>query len=156
MKRSVLLLLAFAYLSLLQIKAQSTLLGMTSQGGDDFGVIFDLPVGGSSYNNQYNFKNISGSAPYYTKLCQAVNGKLYGMTSGGGGSAVTANRGILFEYDPITNIYAKKIDFGSLANGSTPYGSLISAINGKLYGMTYAGGTYDKGVLFEYDSLLLY
>jgi uncharacterized repeat protein (TIGR03803 family) len=36
-------------------------------------------------------------------------------------------------------------------NGSQPFGTLVLAPNGKLYGTTYKGGVNDLGVLFEYD-----
>src|SRR6188768_3200911 len=75
----------------------------------------------------------------------AFNGKLYGMTSAGG----THNAGVLFEWDPSTNVYVTKINFdGSI--GSNPWGSL-TLHNGKFYGMTLDGGVNNLGVLFEWD-----
>ena len=62
-------------------------------------------------------------------LIQASDGKLYGMTEIGGANAL----GVLFQYDPATAGYTKKIDFGVAAN---PFGSLVQATDGKLYGMT--------------------
>ena len=59
--------------------------------------------------------------------------------------------GVLFEYDPATNIYTKKFDFDGSATGVYPFGSLLEAGNGKLYGMTVYGGVNGDGVLFEYD-----
>jgi len=47
---------------------------------------------------------------------QASNGKLYGMTSSGGSN----NSGVLFEFDPATGTYTKKLDFDG-SNGSRPY-----------------------------------
>jgi uncharacterized repeat protein (TIGR03803 family) len=78
---------------------------------------------------------------------EAANGKLYGMTSQGGAS----NLGVLFEYDPTTATYTKKIDFDGTTKGRYPYGSLMEATNGKIYGMTSSGGVFNKGVLFEFD-----
>ncbi|MHB8260217.1 MAG: choice-of-anchor tandem repeat GloVer-containing protein [Bacteroidia bacterium] len=44
--------------------------------------------------------------------------------------------------------YTKLLDFDSAANGAYPYGSLIS--DGTfLYGMTYQGGSHNKGVVFK-------
>ncbi len=43
----------------------------------------------------------------------------------------------------------KKIDFDNAGNGGNPNGSLVQASNGKLYGMTYLGGTNNYGVLFR-------
>ena len=44
----------------------------------------------------------------------------------------------------------KAKDFDS-TDGAYPYGSLIQARDGKLYGMAYGGGSNDGGVIFSYD-----
>lgn len=75
----------------------------------------------------------------------AYNDKLYGMTYEGG----EIGNGVIFEYDPVTNVYTKKKDFNG-DDGANPRGSL-TAYNGKLYGMTTSGGAFFDGVLFEYD-----
>ena len=49
-----------------------------------------------------------------------------------------------------TSAYTKLIDF-DFSNGAYPYGSLIQASDGKLYGMTYGGGSNFEGVIFSYD-----
>ena len=59
--------------------------------------------------------------------------------------------GVLFEWDPASNTYIKKLDFNGVKNGRWPFGSLMQANNGKLYGMTRGGGLYDDGVIFEWD-----
>ena len=59
--------------------------------------------------------------------------------------------GTLFEWDPVNHVFTKKLDFNGPETGSGPEGSLIQANNGKLYGMTWSGGKYDYGVLFEWD-----
>ncbi len=82
----------------------------------------------------------------YGSLIQASDGKLYGMTLRGGSSG----HGIIFSYDPATFTYAKLYDFGS-TNGVQPFGSLVQASDGKLYGMTHGGGSYGGGVIFSYD-----
>jgi uncharacterized repeat protein (TIGR03803 family) len=74
------------------------------------------------------------------------NGHFYGLTTMGG----TADAGTIFEYDPVSNQYAKKYDF-NFTDGNFPSGSLAIASNGKLYGMTISGGAANRGILFEYD-----
>ncbi len=49
------------------------------------------------------------------------------------------DKGVLFEWDPVSNIYTKRYYFTS-ATGSNPVGKL-SAYNNKLYAMTNMGGT---------------
>jgi uncharacterized repeat protein (TIGR03803 family) len=81
-------------------------------------------------------------------LCLAANGKFYGLLPGGGSSGI----GVVFEFDPATNTYTDKQTFWiTSTDGSNPYGSLVEASNGKLYGMTNSGGANNKGVIFEYD-----
>ncbi|HEX7413912.1 MAG TPA: choice-of-anchor tandem repeat GloVer-containing protein [Bacteroidia bacterium] len=89
----------------------------------------------------------NGSKPHYTNLIQASDGMLYGMTQTGGAS----NIGVLFQYNPTANVYTKKFDFAGTTNGSTPYGSLMQASDGMLYGMTSQGGANSAGVLFQYN-----
>jgi len=93
----------------------------------------------------YEFTTINGGNPYGS-LIQASDGKLYGMASLGG----INSRGVIFSYEPSSSNYTKVVEFDS-TNGSNPYGSLIQALDGKLYGMTYGGGNKDAGVIFSYD-----
>jgi hypothetical protein len=58
------------------------------------------------------------------------NGKFYSTASRGGRN----DAGVIFEWDPLTNIYTKKIDL-SIADGSNPASSL-TLFNGKFYGVT--------------------
>jgi len=91
----------------------------------------------------------SGGIPKYSKLCEASNGKLYGLTCYGG----QYNSGVLFEFNPSDKTGVIRVNFDTLAMGSNPYGSLMKASNNKLYGMTRSGGKYAFGVLFEYDPI---
>lgn len=123
------------------------LFGTTLRGGQgNAGVIFEYDFLSNSYTKKFDFFSSDGEEPYGS-LIEATNGNLYGLTSQGGIDSV----GVLFEYDPISNNFQKKVDFTGLANGALPFGSLIQSSNGKLYGLTSKGGIYDKGVLFEYD-----
>lgn len=73
---------------------------------------------------------------------------LYGLTRYSSNDA--DGSGTLFSYD----LAAPKIKTEkmlSVAEGSHPYGSLVQASNGRLYGLTYDGGTQKQGTLFEYD-----
>lgn len=122
--------------------------GMTQLGGSyGYGIIFEYDTATSTFLKIMDFDGtLKGRSPYGS-LLQASNGKLYGMTKLGG----TNNQGVLFEYDLLTSTFTKKLDFDSASTGAFPYGSLIQAINGKIYGMTTAGGAYDRGVVFEFD-----
>lgn len=140
------------YGSLIQAK-DGNLYGMTSEGGtNNYGVIFQLNPATGIYTKKHDFDSVNGMTPYGS-LCQASNGKLYGMTYKGG-TYITqfpaANRGVLFEYDPVTNVLQKKIEL-TKSNAGNPFGSMIRANNGLLYGLTSAGGADATGMLFKYD-----
>lgn len=122
------------------------LYGATTGGLYGVGILFQYDLLTSVYTKKLDFKHDSnGVLP--VSLMQASDGNLYGMTHYGGANSM----GVLFQYDPATSIYTKKLDFTGDANGRHPFGSLIQASDGKLYGMTLSGGTNDLGVLFQYD-----
>lgn len=123
---------------------QPTLFGMTSNGGIQCGSIFSLPLGGNSLNLVKYFNCQSGDQPECGLI--KVNGKLYGCTTRGGED----DRGILFEYEPLTQSFTKLFDFTD-STGIFPIGSPILAPNNKLYGVTTGAGSFYSDYLFEYD-----
>ena len=86
-----------------------------------------------------------GAGPNYG-LLKAINGKLYGVTEGGGNNEY----GIIFSFDPLTFTYKKLHDFDGV-NGRNARATLIQASNGKLYGTTAYGGSYNSGTIFSFD-----
>ena len=119
---------------------------MTSLGGtDNDGVIFNYDPGSGSYTKVLDFNGSNGANPYGS-LIQAKDGKLYGMTWGGGNS----DAGVIFSFDPASSVYTRLYDF-DFVNGSHPYGDLMQASDGKLYGMTNSGGSNDLGTIFSFD-----
>jgi uncharacterized repeat protein (TIGR03803 family) len=93
----------------------------------------------------FNFDTPDGCWPS-GNLLEASDGKLYGLTSQGG----KYNVGIIFSYNAVTHEYSKLKDFDTI-NGALPYGNLMQAEDGKLYGITRSGGNNDEGVIFSYD-----
>ena len=69
------------------------------------------------------------------------------MTPNGGKNG----SGVLFEYNPLTKTLVKKIDFNGVKNGKNPCGALTETSSGRIFGVTHLGGTYGKGIIFEYD-----
>ncbi|WP_026898830.1 choice-of-anchor tandem repeat GloVer-containing protein [Daejeonella oryzae] len=100
--------------------ADGKMYGMTSiRQNYDLGVIFSVtPSVEKSYRVVYNLNSTDGSYPY-GNLMQSKNGKLYGLTSGGG----SCGFGVIFSYDPSSRRYTKLKDFNG-KNGAVPlYGS---------------------------------
>ena len=139
----------FATGSLMQA-SNGKLYGMTTYGGaNDGGTIFSFDPMSNTFSKLYDCPPqafLNGRLPSRS-LMQASDGKLYGMTFTGG----LFNIGVLFSFDPTSNTYTKLMDFDGSNNGSLPWGSLIQASNGLLYGTTYSGGINDNGVLYSYD-----
>ncbi len=123
------------------------LYGMTFRGGaNNAGVIFEWDPVSNVYSKKVELGGTNGINPYGNlTLC---NNKFYGLTYAGG---INSDGGVIFEWDPGTNIYARKYSFTMYGeDGSSPYGSL-TLNGGKLYGVTYRGGAGASGVLFEWD-----
>ena len=134
------------YGSLMQA-SDGKLYGMTYRGGSNTdGVIFSFDPSSATYKKLMDFANSNGANPEGGSLIQAGNGKLYGLTSAGGSSG----DGVIFSFDPVSSTYAKLKDF-DITDGRDPFASLIQAGDGKLYGMTHAGGSGDYGVIFSFD-----
>src|ERR1700722_6562368 len=142
---STVLLLFIIFLPFAGTNAQ-TLVGMTELGGDSAGGVlfgYDVPSGHDSLFYQFP---LGTEYPRYGNLLQAKDGNMYGMTCNGG----TANAGTLIEYNPSTGAVTILVNFND-TNGANPYGSLMQAIDGNLYGMTSMGGSSNNGTIFEYS-----
>jgi hypothetical protein len=81
-------------------------------------------------------------------LVQASNGKFYGVTTSGG----TFSKGLIYEWDAVTNVYVKKLDFDGIATGSESV-SLYEGTEGYFSGITATGGQNNLGVLFKWNPL---
>jgi uncharacterized repeat protein (TIGR03803 family) len=75
--------------------------------------------------------------------------QLYGMTQYGSYN----KKGSIFHYSPSTHIFTTDYDFKIKVKGRAPKCELVTGNNGRFYGTTTAGGNYNGGVLFEWDSI---
>jgi uncharacterized repeat protein (TIGR03803 family) len=135
--------------------ANGKLYGTTTFGGrTGHGAIFEITPG-VGLTTLYSFcsqaKCADGSTPEAT-LLYASDGNFYGTTyQGGAGSSCTLNGktvvagcGTIFEITPagtLTTLYSfcSQTD---CSDGKYPYGKLLEASNGLLYGTTSAGGDF--------------
>ena len=122
--------------------------GMTRWGGNnDHGVIFKIMPAEQAYEVVFHFNGEETGRNPHGNLTEATDGKLYGLTPFGG----SYNQGALFEYDAVTGAFDVKYEFtGGAESGSHPYGSLVEAANGRLYGLVDPYYQYGDA-LFEYD-----
>jgi uncharacterized repeat protein (TIGR03803 family) len=124
------------------------LYGMTEWGGAySGGIILSYNISTGTETDLHNFGNGTDGSQPYGSLIQASNYLFYGMTSAGG----VYGDGIIFSFNISTGQEIDLHDFGSGTDGSQPDGSLFQASNGLLYGMTYYGGSYNKGIIFSYN-----
>lgn len=118
--------------------------GTTSTGGTyGHGTIFKICGGVTTVLRSFN-KNTDGGIPLGS-LIQATDGNFYGMTSEGG---TNGGYGTIFKITP-AGAYTVLRHFSSSTDGGSPYGSLIQATDGFLYGMTRNGGTNAGGTIFK-------
>jgi len=129
------------------------LYGMTTSGGSfGAGIIFSFDPLGLTFTKLVDFDIVNGANPY-GYFVQATDCKLYAMTSAGG----TNGMGVIFSFDPSSSTLVKLHDFDGV-NGAHPYGSLLQATDGKLYGVsgsvTNPCGRFDPcdgGLIFSFD-----
>ena len=137
---------AVPYGSLLKA-SDGQIYGIAYEGGSlHGGAIYKLDPDDHSYQVVYNFDYFITGGLSYGSLIEASNGLFYGMANGG-----AQFDGVIFAFDPATTSYTLLHNFDDIIYGKSPYGKLLQASNGKLYGMTREGGTNGDGVLFEYD-----
>jgi uncharacterized repeat protein (TIGR03803 family) len=126
--------------------ADGALYGTTNRGGanGNYGTIFKITSSGA-LTTLYSFCSQSsctdGKSPYLGGLVQAADGNLYGTTEFGGARDV----GTIFKITPtgtLTTLYSfcsQQVN-SVCTDGAYPFGGLVQAINGDLYGTTTFGG----------------
>jgi uncharacterized repeat protein (TIGR03803 family) len=91
-----------------------------------------------------------GTKPYAGLIFDGA-GNLYGTTTNGG----TYNAGTVFELTPAAGgTWTESVlyNFGSGADGGSPYAGLVFDRAGNLYGATYYGGSYGGGTVFRFNA----
>jgi uncharacterized repeat protein (TIGR03803 family) len=139
---------SFPYYTRLKEIKNGLFIGMTSQGGfNNHGVVFLYNMSDSSYRKILDFNGQENGSNPRGSLNFGNDGFLYGMTSSGGDN----NMGIIFKIDTSNYQFIKLHDFDENNSGRSPYGDLSLANDGNFYGMTYQGGNFGSGVLFQFN-----
>ncbi len=129
----------------------SMLYGMTRTGGSGVsaGTIFKVGTDGNGYAVMRRLTGAIGGDGMLPWGSLIVGGStLYGMTFSGGSN----NKGTIFKIDTDGNNFSLLRSFaGGTTDGYSPYGDLL-LVGSTLYGMTYWGGTDNKGVVFKVDT----
>jgi uncharacterized repeat protein (TIGR03803 family) len=128
------------------VEYNGLLYGMTLYGGtNNDGVLFSVDPKTYAYNILVNFDSLNGKGPY-GGLYLAKDSMMYGMVTNGG----TNDNGLLFRFNPKTNQDTILYYFNN-ASGTQPFGTLMQATNGLLYGTTFSAGSAGYGTMFCYD-----
>ncbi len=127
------------------------LYGTASTGGTSGalhpGMVYKLTLTGE-YTVLHAFNGTTDGLNPHAGVVEAVDGYLYGTTPGGG----TGGRGVIYRISPTGENF--QVVYNFLSNRSTGRfcrATPIQHTNGKLYGTTAQGGTYDRGVFYCLD-----
>jgi uncharacterized repeat protein (TIGR03803 family) len=123
------------------------LYGTTSEGGDNgVGTVFKLTRDGSSYLVLHSFSAAPDANLPSGTLTQGPDGKLYGVSGGGGSNDV----GTVFGLDTNGGSYSVLHHFSTNGTGGWgPVGGLALGRDGVLYGTTADGGSNTCGTVFR-------
>jgi len=126
----------------------SNLYGMTSGGGDyGLGTIFSIATDGSDFTLMHEFTGGAddGAVPKGGLLLDRATSTFYGLTEHGGDD----DFGTLFSIEMDGSNFTLMHDFaGGPDDGAYPAGD-VRLSNDRLYGMTRAGGDFDRGTVFS-------
>jgi uncharacterized repeat protein (TIGR03803 family) len=134
----------------LHLDSGGNLYGTTDYGGIyGEGTVFELSKSGSSWIEfrLYSFGGPGDGAFPLAGLVADSSGNLYGTTYNGGAH----NEGTVFKLAPTVDTWNESWLYSFVGNttGWFPYGGLVRASNGNLYGTTERGGASDYGTVFE-------
>lgn len=117
----------------------NTFYGGNGGGSTANGVLFEYDLTTSTYTKKKDLVSSVDGKGFWGRMT-LFNNKFYGLTGSGGANSV----GVLFEYEPATNVYTKKKDMGGSApEGGGADGSFV-VLNDKLYAVTLSS-------IFEYN-----
>jgi uncharacterized repeat protein (TIGR03803 family) len=111
-------------------------------GPNGYGTVFKISPSGT-LTTLHGFDGTDGNGPT-ARLVQATDGNFYGTTSQGGAN----NLGTVFRITPSGNLTTLH-SFDGNTDGSSPYGGLVQATDGNLYGTTSFYGAHGYGTVFK-------
>ena len=119
---------------------------LTSCSGLGCGTFFEITPQGK-FTSLYSFTGGSDGQWPIGRLFQGNNGNFYGTTivggSGGFGTVFQITAG-----GQLTTLYS----FTNTGDGASPYGGVVQAANGNIYGTTSYGGSSTFGTFFKLSS----
>lgn len=119
----------------------------TYAGNGGYGTVFEITLAGK-LTTLYSFANSTDGANPYGGIVQTSNGVIYGTAAYGGSHTL----GTIFRLagTKLTTVYNFCSVQPNCADGNYPYGGLIQANDGNLYGTTLGSGPNVGGTVFEF------
>jgi uncharacterized repeat protein (TIGR03803 family) len=118
--------------------------GTTESGGTyGWGTVFKMTPSGL-FTNLYSFTGGSDGGNPIPGVVQAADGNFYGTTHEQGADGY----GTVFEITS-AGMLSTRYTFTGATDGGNPWGGLVQAADGNLYGTTQIGGTYGFGTVFQ-------
>jgi uncharacterized repeat protein (TIGR03803 family) len=115
-------------------------------GGNNCGSLIKISTGGVLSNTHLFDCGAGGGGPQGS-LFQGSDGNFYGSTFNGGAYFL----GVLFRLSANFD-YTVLNSFGSTSTtGTEPSGGVIQASNGNFFGVTFRGGAFNDGTIYEYS-----
>jgi uncharacterized repeat protein (TIGR03803 family) len=124
------------------------LAGVASLGGaHGGGTLFRLSRDGEDFEVLHHFgaSTNDGKTPK-SRLLLASDGFLYGTTEAGG----AANAGTIFRVSPDGSGYEVLLEFQPATQGKGPDFGFVEGLDGRLYGVTAAGGADNLGTVYRF------
>jgi uncharacterized repeat protein (TIGR03803 family) len=109
------------------------------------GTIYQITPAGV-FSVVHRFSGFDGAFPV-AGLVVGGDGLLYGTTIFGG----AADQGTVYRFNHVQRTVTVIYSFGGFnaRDGANPYGRLFAATGGDLWGVTFAGGTFNAGTVFK-------
>jgi uncharacterized repeat protein (TIGR03803 family) len=118
--------------------------GTTEEGGaTGWGTVFKMTPSGL-FTVLYSFSGGNDGGSPIPGLVQATDGNFYGTTYEEGADGY----GTVFEITS-SGAFTTRYSFTGGSDGGNPWGGLLQAADGNLYGTTQSGGTYGLGTVFQ-------
>lgn len=129
------------------VALDGTLYGTTYQGGSKestygYGIVYKVTTAGAEHV-LHTFADSPGDGAYPHAGLRAINGKLYGTTSGGG----TYGSGAVYDIAP-SGAEHVIYSFKGGSDGAGPNAGVV-VVNGTLYGTTSSGGQDGQGTVYK-------
>lgn len=126
--------------------SDGNLYGTTESGGSGgYGTVYVIATTGTAPTTLHAFTSGTDGATPFAGVIQGTDGNLYGTTEGGGADSA----GTVYQISTSGLLYNQLYSFTGGNDGGYPYGVLVQANDGNLYGTTEGGGSSGDGALFQ-------